>query len=184
MSLINVDSLTFSLFLSLSLSLFLSHFLSLSRSLSLFLSHFLSLSLSLFLFHFLSLSLTLFLVAVNVDSKYYIAKQTNLKIEGTVLLGGQLAFLTTCLLSYPFSFDVASPKSFFLFQFSIFLSLKIIKKDVKVSPSIFSVFLLFLFFYYVYRYTNVNTAHLCFNLLGDTTLVSSILTDSTTVVYC
>ena len=54
--------------------------------------------------------------------KRYIAKQTNLKTEETVPLWHQLAFPTTCLLSFPFFFDLASPRShdsFFLsFTFS------------------------------------------------------------------
>ena len=59
--------------------------------------------------------------------KRYIAKETNSKSEETGPLWRQPAFPITCLLSFSFSFDVASHKLhdsfFFYFFLSVFLSL-------------------------------------------------------------
>ena len=55
--------------------------------------------------------------------KRYIAKQMNSKTKETVLLWHQPAFLTTYLLSFPFSFDVASHKLHDSFILSFFFSL-------------------------------------------------------------
>ena len=71
----------------------------------------------------LSLFFSLFLVAVNIDSNNTIHCQADeLKDKDTVPLWRQPAFVTNCLLSFFFSFNMASQKSHdFSFFFSFFL---------------------------------------------------------------
>ena len=76
--------------------------------------------------------------------KRYIAKQKNSKTEEIVPLWRQSAFPTTCLLSFPFSFDEASHKSqdsyFLSFFFTLIFSFF---KDYKKRPRSHLPFLLF-----------------------------------------
>ena len=83
--------------------------------------------------------------------KRYIVKQTNSKRKETVLLGHQPAFPTTCMLSFPFSFDHMI-RSFFFFSFFtlIFSFFKDYNKNIKALAfhSFFlSTFLSFILFF-------------------------------------
>ena len=60
----------------------------------------------------LSLFFSLFLVAVNVHSKDTLPIRRSQKLKEIVTVWSQPAFPTTCLLSFPFSFDVTSHKSY------------------------------------------------------------------------
>ena len=80
----------------------------------------------------------------------------------------QPAFLITCLLSFPFSFDVASHKSLDSFFISFFYTLIFSffkdynKKSQRFHMFFLSSFLSFIssfFEHYVYRYTDVHTEH-------------------------
>ena len=88
--------------------------------------------------------------------KRYRAKQTNSKTEETIPLWRQPAFLTTCLLSFPFFFDMASHKSKFVLSLFFTWIFSLQQKTSEISPSVLS-FISFFFKYNVYRHTDVHT---------------------------
>ena len=97
-----------------------------------------------------------FLCCCQCRFKRYIAKQMNSKTEETVPLWCQPAFLTTCLLSLPFSFNVASHKShdsFFLSFFFTFPFFKDYKKMSELSSSFFLSFSNFVLSFFTLIFT-------------------------------
>ena len=87
--------------------------------------------------------------------KRYIPKQTNSKTEETVPFWRQPAFPTTCLLSFLFSFDVASHKSHDLFFLSFFFTLTSFSSKITTKNVRDLTFLSFLlsFFYFVLSFS-------------------------------